>query len=119
GQEDVRGFEWHCLHRLCHGELRILRGPGDAVAYRPDGTCLASASGRFVVISDATTGRHLLSFDEHYVPVTSVGYSPDGTRVASAGRDGVRVWDAATGHQLFALKDYTHSVRAVAYSPDG
>src|SRR5262249_56223204 len=40
-----RGWEWHYLHRLCHGERLTLSdtpGPVYAVAFSPDGKRLAS-----------------------------------------------------------------------------
>ena len=45
GETDLRGFEWHYLHRLCHAELLTLKGHSgggpDAVAFSPDGKRLA------------------------------------------------------------------------------
>ena len=47
GRPDLRGFEWHYLDRLCHGDEAILQGHSSgvtAIAYGPDGRSLASAS---------------------------------------------------------------------------
>jgi eukaryotic-like serine/threonine-protein kinase len=47
GRKDVRGWEWHYQQRLCHDELRTLRGHTSvvlSVAFSPDGTQLATAS---------------------------------------------------------------------------
>jgi WD40 repeat protein/serine/threonine protein kinase len=41
GESDLRGFEWHYLHRLCHAELFTLQAGGWDVAYSPDGKRLA------------------------------------------------------------------------------
>src|SRR5215510_13908435 len=45
GEEDMRGFEWYYLWRLCHRDLLTLKGHGDvvrSVAFSPDGRRLAS-----------------------------------------------------------------------------
>ena len=45
---DLRGFEWYYLQRLCHLDLRTLRGhaePVHAVAFSPDGRLVASGGG--------------------------------------------------------------------------
>ena len=31
GETDLRGFEWFYLHRLCHSDLRTLKGHTDTV----------------------------------------------------------------------------------------
>jgi hypothetical protein len=48
GETDLRGFEWHYLHRLCHSNLLTLDGGADlvwGVAFSPDGKRLASCNG--------------------------------------------------------------------------
>jgi eukaryotic-like serine/threonine-protein kinase len=47
GRIDLRGFEWYYLKRLCHSDLRTLRGHSGnvmGVAFSPDGRRIASAS---------------------------------------------------------------------------
>lgn len=43
GEPDLRGFEWSCLWRLSHGELRAFPG-GPVLAFTPDGTGIATVS---------------------------------------------------------------------------
>ena len=64
---DLRGFEWYYLHRLCHLELRTLRGhaePVRSVAFSPDGRPAGLGGGRSntakpgtIRIWDSATGR--------------------------------------------------------------
>src|SRR5262249_16991760 len=47
GEQDMRGFEWYYLWRLCHLDRLTLKGHGEAVhsvAFSPDGKRLASVS---------------------------------------------------------------------------
>ena len=100
--------------------MRTLSGHTDgvrSVAWAPDGTRLASASGDTSVrVWDVVTGRLILTLAGHDMMVSSV--ASDGTRLASADTT-VRMWDAATGQLLHTLAGHTRWVCSVSWAPDG
>ena len=67
-----------------------------SVAWSPDGSQLASASGdKTVRIWDASTGQEVSQLQGHSDCVWSVAWSPDGSQLASASADKtVLIWDA-------------------------
>jgi WD40 repeat protein/serine/threonine protein kinase len=129
GEPDLRGFEWHYLHRLCHSDLLTLKGhTGEvhSIAFSPDGKRVASASTTWdstkkayiageVKVWDAQTGQVLLTIQGH---ADTLIFSPDGKRLTGGGWDGkVKVWDAQTGQELLDVKGDFYGV--AAFSQDG
>ncbi len=122
GQEDLRGFEWRHLWRLCSdGSRRSWRGHHaviSAIAFSPDGQTLASSGcDQGVRLWDMTTQRQVkLGLG---VNVRSLAFSPDGNTLAMAewGGQSIRLWDLAARCQRVTLAQ--PSVTHLAFSPDG
>jgi WD40 repeat protein/serine/threonine protein kinase/tetratricopeptide (TPR) repeat protein len=124
-QDDLRGFEWYYLWRLCHQNLhRTLGRPrgtvAETLAITPDGTTVVSGyTDASVRVWDVATGKERAALLGHKRRVWRVAISPDGQTLASGSLDNtVRLWDLANS-ALLATLTVGDSVRSVAFSPDG
>jgi WD40 repeat protein len=126
--EDLRGWEWHYLMRLCRVEPLVLRlrdrTEVNSVAFSPDGRFIAAACGDGTIkVWDGKTGKAVRPLAAaHSGPVFSVAYHPGGNHLATVGADHrVKVWDLTTGEKVFSEHcDTVHNVGAaycVAFSP--
>ncbi len=92
----------------------------NAAAFSPDGSSLATAVWRSVVLWDTSTGEEVGALGDHDGVVLTAVYSPDGRLLASGGRDNiVTVWDMSSGARTLALEGHTSAVNFVRFSPDG
>ena len=100
---------------------RLGKGSISEIAYSPDGTQLAVASGIGIWIYDAHTGKELNLFTGHTSHVESVSFSPDGETLAGSGIGlyDVSIWDVSTGDLLHILTGHTGTVGSLSFSPDG
>jgi tetratricopeptide (TPR) repeat protein len=92
------------------------------VAFSPDGTMLAVASGTTVRLIDTASGqtRAILVHPDYLI--RGVAFSPDGRRVATGSSDGTAiVCDTATGSRYFKIRANWSATQLqdLAFSPDG
>lgn len=136
GQEDLAGWEWQYLWRLCHGDLRTISIHANtvaSVAVSPDGLRLALAyhphpfdawrTGTMkdseLSIWDIATGEKVSVLDTD--EFQGVAFSPQGDRLAALANDkATRLYDVASGRELKAIPSpgSTSPVR-LSFSPDG
>jgi eukaryotic-like serine/threonine-protein kinase len=125
GQEDLRGFEWRYLGRLCRRDARLtLRRPAggvSAVAFSPDGKTLATCSwDHSVKLWDTDTKREVARLTGQAWIVDTLAFSPDGKTLATSGGGNlVKLWNVATRQPVVSLAGHRAQVWAVAFSPDG
>jgi eukaryotic-like serine/threonine-protein kinase len=123
-EEDLRGFEWYYVWRLCHSEKLNLRGYAGrvrTVAYSPDGSTLASAGDdKGIHVWDSATGQEQFVRNSHTGWVSSVVFSPDGKTLASGGDDKtVKLWRLHSTNELFSFDDFPAAITALAFAPKG
>lgn len=98
--------------------------PVTFLTFSPDGTTLAAAVGRQVLVFDLVTRKLRGTLDGHPGPVNVVRFTPDGkTLFAAGGRPGmfgaVTVWDLATSRRLNEARGHTDAILAADLAPDG
>ena len=114
GEEDLRGFEWRYLWRLCHGdEFATFRDEGaHAAAFSLDGRFLAYSGGR-IIVRDALSQKVLTVLSN---PATTLSFAPHTNIMASGHNSGVKIWDTETWQLVRSLPD---AVQPSLFSPDG
>jgi eukaryotic-like serine/threonine-protein kinase len=108
-QEDLRGFDWYYLWRLCQGTYRFSLPTRNvdnaaAVAISPDGKTLASGYGHTVRLWDVSTGRLIGELLGHDSTIGSLAFAPDGKILASTDVETMKLWDLATRKEAAILK---------------
>jgi WD40 repeat protein/serine/threonine protein kinase len=126
--EELRGWEWRYLMRLCRVEPLVIREKSGlhSVAISRDGGRLAAACGDASVrVWNSRTGKLVAVVENaHKGFACSVAFHPAGTHLASVGADRlVKVWDLSADppRQVFERPcDAVHAfgtAYAVAFSP--
>ncbi len=122
--EDLRGFQWHSLWRLCQRSLntRALThdGPVWGIAFSPDGKTVASvAHDSPVRLWDVETGRLKQKLGDPEYGI-SVAFSPNGQTLVSGTsvERKVRVWNLATG-KITSTMQISALLFSTKFSPDG
>jgi WD40 repeat protein len=127
GEEDLRGFEWYHLRRLCQDSTTWLQHEDrvEAAWLAPDGNTLAVRQAQ-VVLWDLPTAKRRVTLDAFPAERRHLVFSPDGKVVATisgerkdARQKEVDLWEAATGKLLATLKEHTDVITCLAFSPDG
>jgi WD40 repeat protein len=138
---EVRDLLWTHLNGgpTPKGFLSGHESPVRAIAFRPDGTSLATADETTIQLWDLTQDPPLRKnrfAHGHTKGVNVIAFSPDGKRLASAGQSPfrgpkepgwakehteLRLWDCETGRQMRIFSDGNKlsPVLSMAFSPDG
>jgi WD40 repeat protein len=122
--EDLRGFDWYYLLRLCRASFLPLRahtGAVVAVWISPDGQRVASAGAdRMVRIWDVATRREVRGVGPLTKMASVVAFSPDGTRIARAAEGGtIQVYDLTNGREVINRDGPPGQTKCVVFSADG
>lgn len=127
--EDFRGFEWHylerCIHRHMHRSFRQSPGEVWQLAFSPDGTTLAAASGEpsgtsgAIRLWDVQTVRLRATLFEGEAVPHGLDYSPDGNAIAGGlTNTSVVIWDAHTHREVRRFQT-GRVIRSLDWSPTG
>jgi WD40 repeat protein len=132
GQEELRGFEWRYLWRLCQGDsLRTFRGHTDrvrAVAFSPDGSLLATVSDdKTLRLWDVTGKKPPIVLRGPGQKLRALAWSPDGRLLATGSGSWeqenvpgkVMLWDLTARRVVVTLSGHTRPINSAAFSPDG
>lgn len=97
GDEDLRGFEWRYLWRVCRAAPAWNRQAAAVLhcAYSPDGSLLATAGKDGARVWNVATGELVHQVDTHYGDVNGIEFSHNGKWLATAGDLTVRLWSTA------------------------
>jgi WD40 repeat protein len=116
---DLRGWEWHYVHRLCHPEWEVISEPlaSNEQPWSADGmTFLTLTKGGAVNVRRVDGG--IVRTIQAGQNTRWAAISPDATTVATGDGKTCRLWNAATGERG---REFEHGqpIHSAAFSPDG
>ena len=95
-------------------------GGYSGMKYSPDGKTIAIERHDKVWLRDASTGKHLITFEGHTEYIAGSAFSPKKNIIATGSADKTaRLWNADTGESIRTLTGHTHTVYTPVFSPDG
>jgi WD40 repeat protein/class 3 adenylate cyclase len=122
-EEDLRGFEWGYLWRLCQGEswftLSGYTGLYNALAFSPDGQTLAAAVNDAITLWRVSPWQKKITLTASLPGNYVVAFSPDGVLMALGSGAKATLQDLATGREVATLNGHTNKIASMAFSPDG
>jgi len=116
---------WNPADGLLLRRIRNVARQTQGLAYSPDGTLLAAASGTpgktgEVKLFQAQGGELVKTLATLPDLALTVAFSPDGRRLASGGADNaIRVYEVTSGKPELVIEQHADWVMALAFSPDG
>jgi WD40 repeat protein/serine/threonine protein kinase len=123
-EQDLRGFEWRYLWKLCQDESSYsftnFSSDVRSLALSPDGRFLAAGGNQKVAMLEIATRREVADLPPSGW-ANSVDFSPTATNIlATGGGEGiVDLWDISTGEIVGTLSGYPNAISRAAFSPDG
>ncbi len=134
GQEDLRGFEWRYLWRLCGRKkmVSVLEHTDVflAMCFSPDGKSLATSDvGGNIALWDVSTCTLRFQHQAYNYPFTKIAFAPDGQTLATLGSVwgegsfgmGIKLWDPQSGELKETIGGSGNPIVAsdLSFSPDG
>jgi WD40 repeat protein len=122
GEEDLRGFEWYYLWRLCHSDPSTLlghKGWVNSVAIAPDGKTLASGDVTGTLkLWDMAKAKERSSIPAHTDGISATVFTHYGSILATVGGDStVSLWDPASAERRATFTGQSY-VTSLAWTPD-
>jgi tetratricopeptide (TPR) repeat protein len=101
------------------GEPQYVGKNIDAFAVHPDGSQVATADDREIIVWRLENGEGVHQLRDQR-ECCALAWSPDGSRLASGSKNGtIAIWDTASGGLLMHMLSPEHVPIELAWSPDG
>ncbi|MBY0459082.1 MAG: protein kinase, partial [Gemmataceae bacterium] len=127
--EPLRGWEYHYVHRLCHGDLLTLKGHQgkvETVDWSADGARILTEAGGLVRLWDAETGAEIAKIRttgtfRRIRDLPRAPFSPDGKLFITFtdGHPVAILRDARTGTEVKTLVGHSSTIETATWSNDG